>query len=295
MRQLSGRTAVVTGAASGIGRELGRRFAVEGMRVVLADVDQELLADAATDIRGTSGVDVLVHRTDVTSMPSLTSLAAFARAAVGPVHVLCNNAGVLRPGRVWNESLDDARSVMDVNYWGVVHGIQAFVPAMLAHGEECHVVNTASAGGLVPLPGFPTYCASKFAVLALSEALLLDVQERGDVRLGVSVLCPGGVSSRIFASEAARRQEFGVRNDDPAIEQRFSQLADPDRGGKFAPEAVAGLVVDALRENRFYVLPLQAELQELVRGRLRRITEALDALPDFSFGALHSNGGGLSS
>lgn len=282
MRQLSGGTAVVTGGASGIGQSLGRRFAAEGMHVVLADIDEDLLEEAADDIRTEFGADVLVHRTDVTSMSSVEGLAAAVRAEFGDVHVLCNNAGVLRPGRVWNESLDDARWVMDVNYWGVVHGIQAFVPAMLGHGQECHVVNTASAGGLVPLPGFPTYCASKFAVVALSEALVLDVQDRGSLQFGVSVLCPGGVSTRIFASEAARREACGIRNDDPAIEQRFSQLANPDREGKFTPDAVAELVIEAISENRFYVLPLQSEIQGLVRGRLRRMAEALDALPDFN-------------
>jgi NAD(P)-dependent dehydrogenase (short-subunit alcohol dehydrogenase family) len=280
MRGLEGRTAVVTGAASGIGRELARRFAADGMRVVLADLDEMQLQEAARDIT-TQKADVLIHRTDVVSLGSVQALAEAAREAFGDVHILCNNAGILRPGRVWNESLGDAHQVMDVNYWGVVHGLQAFLPAMLAHGEDCHVVNTASAGGLVPLPGFPTYCASKFAVVALSEALLLDTQDRGDTRLGVSVLCPGGVSTRIFSSEAARRQALGVRNDDPGIEQRFSELADPERKGKFTPEAVAAMTVEAIQAKRFYVLPLQPELQGLVRNRLQRITEALDALPAF--------------
>src|SRR3990172_1689938 len=185
MKEFRDRVAVVTGAASGIGRALADRFGAEGMKVVLADVEEAALRQAEAELRE-KGVDVLGVRTDVSKPEELEKLAQQTLDAFGAVHVVCNNAGVAGAwGPTWANTLDDWNWIMGVNLWGVIHGVRTFVPIMLEQGDEGHVVNTASLAGL--MPGRGIYGVTKQAVVALSESLYNDLKV-ADAKIGVSVL-----------------------------------------------------------------------------------------------------------
>ena len=241
MDELAGRTAVVTGAASGIGLALAERFAAEGMRIVMADVDQARVEEVAS--RLAKGADVLAVRVDVSSYDEVERLAARTAAQFGAVHLLCNNAGVQMLGPAWELELEEWRWMVDINLWGVIHGIRAFVPAMVEHGARGHVVNTASVGGLVTFPGMAMYAATKAAVVALSEALHHDLGDRG-AQIGVSVLCPGPVVSELRERSAALRP--GGEDGRPV--ESVSHVP------RMPASDVADLVVDAVLNDRFWVL-----------------------------------------
>ena len=201
MTSQAGRVAVVTGAGSGIGLSLARRFADAGMRVTLADLDEAALDEAVTDLREAGGkVTGLV--TDVSDAASVQRLADETVSAYGAVHVLCNNAGVGGGGPLTEVSLERWRWILDVNLWGVIHGVRAFLPLMMAQGEG-HIVNTASSAGLTGTAFMGPYCTSKFAVVGLSESLWHELAQLGS-GVGVSVLCPGFVRTRIADSERSR-------------------------------------------------------------------------------------------
>jgi NAD(P)-dependent dehydrogenase (short-subunit alcohol dehydrogenase family) len=266
MDELSGRTAVVTGAASGIGRALVTRFAAAGMRVVLADVEERALLAAAERL-ASEGADVLPVVTDVSDGDQVDALAKAAEAAYGPVHVLCNNAGVAAGGFLSELTTADWQWVLGVNLWGVIHGVRAFLPGMLAHGEPGHIVNTASLAGHVAGPFMAPYSASKFAVVAISEALYHELA-MSQSALGVSVLCPGWVNTNIGRSERNRPEALGggaSAADDP----RAALLAGVLESG-LAPAQVAELVEQAVHEGRFYVFT-HPELMPAVAARAERI------------------------
>ncbi len=195
MEKLSGRVAVVTGGASGIGRALAETFGREGMKIVLADVEPEALAKTTREI-GECGVEVLAVETDVTKQDDVDRLAAKTLEAFGGVHLVCNNAGVFAGGLCWSQPLADYAWVLGVNMWGVIHGIRTFVPLMLERGEEGHIVNTASMAALTANPYAAAYHMSKHAVLALSEVLYHELRGTG-ARIGVSALCPEAVATNI--------------------------------------------------------------------------------------------------
>src|SRR5204862_878647 len=197
---LKGRVGVVTGGASGIGRALAEAFAREGARVVVADLDEAGMAEVVVPIRSRGG-EALAVRTDVTDLASVQALAGRAFDAFGRVHVLCNNAGVALWGGLETATHRDWQWVLGVNLWGVVHGLEAFLPRMIAQKEPGHVVNTASMAGLVATRGLGIYNTSKYAVVGLSETLAKDLAPHG---IGVSVLCPMGVATRIGASDRNR-------------------------------------------------------------------------------------------
>jgi NAD(P)-dependent dehydrogenase (short-subunit alcohol dehydrogenase family) len=272
MDQLSGRVAVVTGAASGIGLAMAERFGAEGMRLVLADVEAGPLEAVASRLRAT-GLDVEALRVDVSDPDQVQALADAAMARFGAVHVVCNNAGVVTMGPVWEQPLDDWRWVLGVNLWGVVHGVRAFLPILLEQGEPAHIVNTASIAGLVPSPGIGPYNVSKSGVVALSESLRLDLEAR-DAPIGVSVVCPGAVPTRIAESGRNRPGGAGAPLDIPT-------QADPPPSA-LRPEQIADRVVEAITSDRFWVVTHERSMG-LVRDRTDRIArgEAPAAPPVF--------------
>ncbi|HEV7732383.1 MAG TPA: SDR family NAD(P)-dependent oxidoreductase [Candidatus Binatia bacterium] len=253
MQDLRGKVAVVTGAASGIGRALATRFAGEGMRVVLADVEQTPL-DAACAELAAQGHDVRAVRTDVSRADDVQRLAEATLDAFGKVHVVCNNAGVFTGGRSWQAPLSDYEWVLGVNVWGVLHGLRAFVPILLAQGEPAHIVNTASMAGVTSAPMAAAYYMSKHAVVALSESLFHELSlEKTPV--GVSVLCPEMVSTGIARSDRNRPAalERGELEDDPGRDMVEGAIRELIYLG-VPPSEIADRVLSAVLENRFWIL-----------------------------------------
>lgn len=271
MREFRGRVAVVTGAASGIGRGLAEACAREGMRVVLADVDEAALAEAGRELEG-AGADVLAVRTDVSRAEDVEALARETLEAFGAVHLLFNNAGVGAGTTVWESTLEDWRWVLGVNLWGVIHGVRTFVPIMLGQADECHVVNTASMAGLVSGPALGVYKVSKHAVVSLSETLYCELAI-AKAKVGVSVLCPAGVNTRVLDSGRNRPAELQNGADcesaHPAVVQAEALLRQLVAAG-MPPSEVAGAVFDAIRAGRFYILT-HADWKPLVRKRMNDI------------------------
>jgi NAD(P)-dependent dehydrogenase (short-subunit alcohol dehydrogenase family) len=261
--ELSGRTAVVTGGAGGIGRALVLAFTRAGARVVVADVDEPAMAEVISTVRGMGGQAIAV-RTDVSELSQVQALADRAFATFGKVHVLCNNAGVALWGGLESASHRDWQWVLGVNLWGVIHGVEAFVPRMIADKEPGHVVNTASMAGLIASQGLGIYNTSKYAVVGLSETLAKDLRPYG---IGVSVICPLGVDTRIRESERSR--PGALRNDGAAPVAPVSLI-----GRTLAPEAVADMALAAIRDNRLYVITHEEALEPL-RRRFQRMEQAI--------------------
>src|SRR5262245_30687652 len=252
MERLEGRVAVVTGAASGIGRALAMRFAGERMKVVMADVEPAALAAAAHDVAG-RGAEVVTVETDVTRQEQVDALARRSLEAFGAVHVVCNNAGVFAGGLSWSQPLEDYQWVLGVNMWGVIHGIRAFVPIMLERGEEGHIVNTASMAALTANPYAAAYHMSKHAVLALSEVLYHELRGLG-AKIGVSALCPEAVATHI--DESQRNRPAGLRGHAgtlPADVELVNGAIRAAVAGGIPPQVIADRVLTAVKEDRFYI------------------------------------------
>jgi NAD(P)-dependent dehydrogenase (short-subunit alcohol dehydrogenase family) len=272
MNDLAGRVAVITGGASGIGRAMAERFAREGMKIVLADVEKAALDQAESELRA-SGADVIAVLTDVSEELQVRALAERTQEAFGAVHLLCNNAGVASPvGPVWEQSAEDWKWVLDVNFWGVLNGVRAFLPAMLAQNEG-HIVNTASLAGLHAGPFMGPYNTSKFAVVALTETLHLELQATQSA-VAVSVLCPGFVRTRI--GEAERNRRPGTQ---PGSGPVSSMLAETYSGpfkemiaAGMDPLAVADKVLEAVRNRQLYILT-HPEFTGMVTRRMQNIIE----------------------
>jgi NAD(P)-dependent dehydrogenase (short-subunit alcohol dehydrogenase family) len=255
VRELRDRVAVVTGAASGIGRALAEAFAREGMKVVVADVDAAALAALERSLAG-SGAAALAVPTDVARADAVDALAERTLEAYGAVHVVCNNAGVFAAGPSWQAPLSDWEWVLGVNLWGVVHGIRSFVPILLEQNAPGHVVNTASMAALTSMPLTAAYTASKHAVLALSETLYHELRGRG-APIGVSALCPEAVATGIGRSDRVRPPHLR-RKAGEAEGPEFARVEEGIRGAVAQgtpPDAIAARVLRAIREDRFYVLP----------------------------------------
>ena len=273
MRELSGKTAFVTGGASGIGLALGRAFAEAGMNVMLADVEIEALAAAVKNLHN-FGPDVRGTTCDVTDPDSVERAAEASYKAFGHVHVVCNNAGVAAGGGVDDISLDDWRWVLEVNLMGVLHGVRTFLPHFRAHGEGGHFVNTASMAGMLSGLGFSPYAASKFAVVTMSEGLAMQLKPLG---IGVSVLCPGWVRTRINASGRNRPERYGpTRTPDPdSPAAALAAYIDESLRSGLDPAEVAARVLTAIREDELYVFT-HPQMRAAMEERFAAISAAMD-------------------
>jgi len=248
MRELRDRVAVVTGAASGIGRATATRLAREGMRVVVADIDASALGTFAEELH-TAGHDAIAVPTDVRSREAIEALRDAALATFGAVHVVHNNAGVVAAGAVEEISLDLWTWVLDVDLWSVIHGVRTFLPLLKAQGEG-HIVNTASTAGLQANPGIAPYNVAKFGVVALSETMRYELDGTG---VGVSVLCPGAVNTRIVQAE--RNLPTGVAAATGAVADRFRNGAGATLASQgLDPADVAGMVLDGILADRFWII-----------------------------------------
>jgi NAD(P)-dependent dehydrogenase (short-subunit alcohol dehydrogenase family) len=265
MKVFKDKVAVITGAASGIGRAIAERCVREGMPVVLADIDAANLNQAETELKASGGT-VLAVPTDVSKRTDVEHLAHLALEAFGHVHLLFNNAGVGAGGAPWEATWNDWEWVIGVNLWGVIHGVKVFTPLMVRQNIECHIVNTASAAGLVVGGASAPYAATKHAVVALSESLYLALQKRNAL-VKVSVLCPGLVRTNITDAERNRPSEL---NNEPATitpEMQaglaaFKALIQ----ASMPPLQVADVLFDAIKNEQFYVLP-HPEWTDVIRLR----------------------------
>jgi NAD(P)-dependent dehydrogenase (short-subunit alcohol dehydrogenase family) len=281
MKDVKGRVAVVTGAASGIGRGMAESFAAAGMKLVLADVDADRLASVAQELEKT-GAEVVPVKTDVSHQDEVDELARRALDAFGAVHVVCNNAGVAHGGvPTWESTLHDWEWIVGVNLMGVVHGVRTFTPLLLEQGEG-HIVNTASMAGLISGAGNALYGVTKHAVVALSEALFNELALQGASRVRVSVLCPGWINTQILQS-SQRNQPEAVRHHLP--QDRTSPEAEIRRklvesmlASGLDPRRVGELVLDAIRAERFWILT-HPQWKSMIRHRLDNILEERDPTP----------------
>ena len=270
MQEFKDRVAVITGGASGIGLALARRFAREGVKLVLADIEEDALRKVEQEFRK-SGVPVLAIRTDVSRGQDVERLAEKTLATFGAVHIVCNNAGVAPGGVVWESTTADWEWVLGVNVWGVIHGLRVFVPMMLRQDTPCHIVNTASVAGLLSVPGMGIYCVSKHAVVTLSECLYHDLVER-KAQIGVSVLCPAYVPTGIVDSERNRpallRNPTRARS--PEDIEREEQVRHAVQSGRVSADMVAEMVFDGIRKDQFYILTHQ-RIKPAIAARMEDI------------------------
>ena len=260
MEKLDGKVAVVTGAGSGIGEGIARAAARAGMKVVVADIDAAKARAVAADL----GEQAFACAVDVSSLASVEALRDAALERFGAVHLLCNNAGVWIGALMRDADMKDWQYLINVNLYGVIHGVKAFLPLLVQQGEG-HIVNTASVGGLISGPPEGLYTTTKFAVVGLSEALLLEVADKG---IGVSVLCPGLVNTNLIT------QSFAVRPPalDPGIDH---QQPAPDVASGISPLAVGEQVIDAVREGGFYIIT-HDDYRDVIAMRHEGIMTALD-------------------
>jgi NAD(P)-dependent dehydrogenase (short-subunit alcohol dehydrogenase family) len=269
MKELKGKVAAVTGAASGLGRSMALAFATEGMDVALADVDEQGLLQAREAMKR-HGVKATALRVDVSQAAEVEAFAERTVKELGAIHVVCNNAGVSPLGAVWENPLADWQWILGVNLWGVIHGVRAFTPRLIAQNEG-HIVNTASVAGLISPPGSGAYNVTKHAVVTLSESLYHDLRERGS-DVGVSVLCPAYVPTRITESERNRPRELLVSEKSDQTLAREAMLRKAVASGKISADQVAQAVVAAVKEERFYILT-HPRIKGAIRARMEDILE----------------------
>lgn len=272
MKDFKGKVAVITGGAAGLGRAMAERFAGEGMKLVLADIEQKVLDQTAKEFHD-KGAEVLPVRTDVTKIADLENLAKATYDKFGAAHVLCNNAGVAAAGVMWERSVRDWDWVLGVNLLAVIHGCRLFLPRMIADGHEGHIVNTASMAGLISGPGMSTYNVTKHGVVTLSETLFHELNMSG-AKVKVSVLCPAWVNTGI--ADSARNRPADLENApgteikrpmDEMLEKTVKSLL---LQSKVTPANVADLVFGAVRDEKFYILP-HPEWKDLIKTRMEDI------------------------
>jgi NAD(P)-dependent dehydrogenase (short-subunit alcohol dehydrogenase family) len=276
MKDFKGKVAVVTGAASGIGYGLAERCAKEGMKLVLADVEEGALTKAEQDIKG-MGAEVIAVKTDVSKAGDVEALAKKTLDAYGAVHLLFNNAGVSGGVNIFATTLNDWAWTLGVNLWGVIYGVHYFLPVMLKQDTECYIVNTASVAGLLTSTDNLPYAVSKHAVVALSETAYREL-ERAKSKVGISVICPGIINTNILDHE--RNRPTGLKNPpNPAFDMNSPQAQQIRKEIKrvfangMSPEKVADIVFSGIRENKFYILPDAERFMPSVKARMEDILQ----------------------
>jgi NAD(P)-dependent dehydrogenase (short-subunit alcohol dehydrogenase family) len=269
MKEFKDKVAVITGAASGIGRAIAEQCVSEGMKVVLADIEEASLAKTETELKA-AGARVFGVRTDVSKRSDVELLSRRALDAFGPVHLLFNNAGVAAGGAPWEATWNDWEWVIGVNLWGVIHGVKVFTPLMLAQNTECHIVNTASIAGLIIGSISAPYGVTKHAVVALSESLYFSLQQRNSL-VKVSVLCPALVRTNI--SNAERNRPADLRDESVTLTpERQAGLAAFAAAIETStpPVQVADVVFEAIKQEQFYILP-HPEWTEVIQLRTDKV------------------------
>jgi NAD(P)-dependent dehydrogenase (short-subunit alcohol dehydrogenase family) len=272
MQNLTDQVAVITGGASGIGLALARAFAAEGCRVVIADIEETALEKAAALLPQ----DTLTVRTDVSKAADVEALANATLERFGRVDILCNNAGISTFNTIENQTLEDWKWVLDVDLWGVIHGVHTFLPIMKKQGTPAHIINTASVAGLLSgVPYIAPYAVAKVGVVSISESLQAELQMSGSP-IQVSVLCPSGVNTSVLEAERNRPPESGTETRTPDAEQMRLYIRGGFTGpdGK-EPEEIAAMVVDAVKNDRFWIIT-HNDLQSTIEGR---VAGMLDAIP----------------
>ena len=262
MKDFSGKTAVITGAASGIGKGLAKRAVQLGCKVVLADIEGDALSETTNELKAQGGV-VLAATTDVLKASDVEKLAQSTKSEFGEIHLLFNNAGVclgINGPRIWERTLVDWEWVLNVNLWGVIYCLHYFLPIMLHQDVEGHIVNTASAAGLISPPGMSAYNVSKHGVVTLSETLYHELEEIQS-KVKVSVFCPGLVRTKIM--DASRNRPDSFSNDPDLEESRRARYANVDQEMRKSilkastPEEIAEMIFDSIAEEEFYILSHQ--------------------------------------
>jgi len=276
VKEFKDKVAVVTGGASGIGRGLAERFAADGMKVVLADVEEDALRRAEVEMRE-KGADVLGVPTDVSKPEEIEKLAQLTLDAFGAVHILCNNAGVVSSFSVLDSTQKDWEWVMGVNLWGVIHGVRVFLPIMTKQDTEAHIVNTASLAGV--MGGGGIYGVTKQGVVALTESLYGELALAGS-KVKVSVLCPGWVDTRIIDASRNRPQDLQNAVDPPVDPQRaaMTEMVRNFLKAGQSPAEIADKVLDAIREEQLYILT-HPEMNGIVSTRFEDILAQRNPLP----------------
>lgn len=268
METMQGKVAVITGAASGIGRSLATTFASQGMKLVLADIEEQPLAELAGELEQ-AGAEAHGVPTDVSSADSVAALGEAVRERFGKLHVACNNAGVFAGGLCWEEPLSDYEWQIGVNLWGVIHGVRTFVPMLIEHGEEAHIVNTASMAAVTSAPFSGVYTMTKHAVLALTECLQQELALTHP-QVGVSCLCPEAIRTGIGLSDRNRPSSLALPGERaPEAEMVEGGLREAVAAG-LEPQVMADRVLDGIRANRFYLLG-EGDWRAAAEGRMERI------------------------
>ena len=270
MSDLKDKVAVITGGASGIGFAMAERFGREGVKLVIADIQKDAL-ERAVAILTERGFEVIGLRTDVGTYADVEALAQATLKAFGKVHIVVNNAGVSITGPTWKMSLDDWRWVLDVNFWGVVHGVKAFTQILIDQGEPAHIVNTASLASYVGIGQHSPYCASKAACLSISQSLYSELIA-ANTQIGVSVVCPGMVATDIHRSWRNRPASDRPWSDREWKDEDFRAKSDAFQGAGIEPRHIAEATLEAILENRFYVFRsegVEAHLDSLLTPILK--------------------------